>query len=376
MKADFVIVGAGIYGVATAWSLATRGASVLVLDAQTVAAGASGGAGKRGVRANGRDIRELSLMREAYELWPSLHESLGAPTGYERVGHLRLYERFHDIGEADVRARVQSAHGIPTRHLDVAGLRDVEPGVSERVLGALHAPLDGVADHNATTAAYAAAATRAGAVIRTGARVVDIARDGSRAVRVTLDGGEVVEVGRELVLLVNGGTEAILEKHFDCRLPIWTIYPQVVLSTPATVAPFTSYVGHASRPVALKMVPGNVVMLSGGWRGRRNPESGRGETTAANIAGNWAEASALFPSVAQLSAAEGTADRPETNALDQIPIIDRVPGCSNVLVGCGWTGHGWAIAPAAAPHLAEWALSGRAPAALAPFTLQRFSTGA
>lgn len=376
MKADFVIVGAGIYGVATAWALAIRGASVLVLDAQAVAAGASGGAGKRGVRANGRDIRELALMREAYEVWPRLHEMLGAPTGYERVGHLRLYERFHDVGEAEVRARVQSAHGIPTVHLDASAVRDVEPGVSERVLGALHAPLDGVADHNATTAAYAAAAMKAGALIRTGAHVVDIVRDGTQAVRVRLDDGGVVDIGRELILLANGGTEEILGTNFDCRLPIWTIYPQVVLSTPATVAPFTSYVGHASRPVALKMVPGNIVMLSGGWRGRCNPESGKGETTAANIAGNWAEAAMLFPSVAQLAAAAGNADRPETNALDQIPIIDRVPGCDNVLVGCGWTGHGWAIAPAAAPHLAEWALSGSAPAALRPFTLKRFSTGA
>ena len=38
--------------------------------------------------ANGRDIRELPLMREAYDLWPNLHEVLGAATGYERVGHL------------------------------------------------------------------------------------------------------------------------------------------------------------------------------------------------------------------------------------------------------------------------------------------------
>ena len=372
MKAEFVIVGGGVYGLATAWALATRGASVLVLEAGEPASGASGGLGKRGVRANGRDLRELPLMREAYDLWPRLHELLGAPTGYERVGHLQLYERYHDVGQADVRARVQSALGIPTVHLEGPRVHEVEPGVSERILGALHAPLDGIADHNATTRAYAQAAMRAGAVIRTGAVVTGVAREGARAVRVTLDSGDSVEVGRELLLLANGGTERLLSSSFGCRLPIWTIYPQVVLSTPAQAPPFTSYVGHASRPVALKMVTGNVVMLSGGWRGRWNGETRRGETTAANIAGNWAEAVALFPSLSGLTAAEGTADRAETNALDQIPIIDRVPGTTNVLVGCGWTGHGWAIAPAVAPYLAEWALDGLAPAALAPFTLARF----
>lgn len=372
MRADFVIVGAGIYGLATAWTLATRGASVIVLDANDVAAGASGGLGKRGVRANGRDIRELPLMRESYALWPVLHETLGAPTGYERVGHLQLYERHHDIGQAEARARVQTALGIPTTHLEGTRVRDVEPGVSSRTLGALHAPLDGIADHEATTRAYASAAQKAGAVIRTGARMVDVVREGGRVVRVTLATGDVVEVGRELLLLVNGSTGDLLERTFACTLPIWTIYPQVVLSTPAAVAPFTSYVGHASRPVALKMVPSGAVMLSGGWRGRLNADTGRGETTEANVAGNWAEAVALFPAIGALSPAEWTSDRAETNALDQIPIIDRVPGTSNVLVGCGWTGHGWAIAPAVAPHLAQWALDGTAPAVLKPFSLARF----
>lgn len=373
MRADFVIVGGGVYGLATAWTLATRGASVLVLEAGEVAAGASGGLGKRGVRANGRDIRELPLMREAYDLWPRLHETLGAPTGYERVGHLQLYERYHDIGQADVRARVQQALGIPTTHLDsLDRVRGVEPGVAGRVLGALHAPLDGVADHVATTRAYGAAAARAGATIRTGAQVTDIVRDSTRATAVVLASGERVEVGRELILLANGGTADLVARLSSTRLPIWTIYPQVVVSTSAASAPFTSYVGHAHRPVALKMVPGNVVMLSGGWRGRWNPDTRRGETTQASVTANWGEAIALFPAIEQLSIAEGTADRAETNALDQIPVIDRVPGTSNVLVGCGWTGHGWAIAPAAAPYVAEWALSGVAPDALKPFTLARF----
>ena len=373
IRADVVIVGGGVYGLATAWSLATRGASVVVLEAGEVAAGASGGLGKRGVRANGRDIRELPLMREAYDLWPTLHERLGAPTGYERVGHLQLYERYHDVGQAEVRAHVQQALGIPTTHLDALGrVRAVESGVSERVIGALHAPLDGVADHVATTRAYGAAAERAGASIRTGARVTDIVRDGARVTAVVLAGGERVEVGRELLLLANGGTADLVGRLSADVLPIWTIYPQVVISTPAASAPFTSYVGHAHRPVALKMVPGGSVMLSGGWRGRWNPETQRGETTQASVTANWAEVIALFPAIESLAIADATADRAETNALDQIPVIDRVPGCANVLVGCGWTGHGWAIAPAAAPYVADWALEGQAPAALAPFSLSRF----
>lgn len=374
MHAEFVVVGGGIYGVATAWALATRGASVVVLEARDIAAGASGGLGKRGVRANGRDLRELPLMRVSYELWPTLDATLGASTGYERTGHLQIYERHHDSGAAAVRARVQSGMGIPTTHLEGARVRDVEPGLDAKVLGALHAPLDGVADHEATTRAYAHAAARAGATIRTGAEVVRLEREGDRVRGVLLADGTAVGVGRMVLLLANGGTADLLERDLSCQLPVWGIYPQVVRSTPAPRAPFRSLIGHAHRPVALKMIPGGSVMLSGGWRGRWNPETRRGETTPASVAGNWAEAVSLFPSIAELEIAEATADRLETNCLDLVPIIDRIPRASNVLVACGWTGHGWAIAPAVAPLLADWALDGHTPDLLRPFSLSRFTT--
>jgi sarcosine oxidase, subunit beta len=372
MRAAFVIVGGGIYGMATAWSLARRGAEVLVLEARDVAAGASGGLGKRGVRANGRDVRELPLMRLAYDLWPTLQETLGAPTGYERVGHLQLYERHHDVGGAAVRARVQTALGIPTTHLEGAAVREVEPGLTDKVLGALHAPLDGVADHVATTRAYAAAAVRAGAVVRTGAEVTGVVRAGGRVAALTLADGATVEVERDVLFLANGGLVDLMARAFSCALPCWNIYPQVVVSTPAEVAPFRSYVGHLHRPVALKMVPGNRVMLSGGWRGRLNAATGRGETIPASVTGNWADAVAVFPAIAALDIAEATADRAEANSLDLVPVIDRVPDVSNAIVAVGWTGHGWAIAPAVAPLLADWALDGETPALLRPFALSRF----
>lgn len=372
MRAEFVIVGGGIYGVATAWALASRGASVVVLEAREIAAGASGGLGQRGVRANGRDLRELPLMRAAYDLWPTLHETLGGPTGYQRVGHLQLYERHHDVGGAAVRARVQTALGIPTTHLEGAAVREVEPGLTDRVLGALHAPLDGVADHEATTRAYAAAAVRAGVAVRTGAEVTGVERVGDRVSALTLADGTAVEVGRDVLFLANGGLVDLMAHAFSCVLPCWNIYPQVVISTPATVPPFTSYVGHLHRPVALKMVPGDRVMLSGGWRGRLNAASGRGETIPASVTGNWADAVAVFPALADLAIAEATADRAEANSLDHVPIIDRVPGASNAIVAGGWTGHGWAIAPAVAPLLAAWALEGTVPELLRPFALSRF----
>ena len=95
--ADYVIVGGGIYGCTVAWELAKRGEEALLLEAKAIASGASGGLGERGVRANGRDLRELPLMRLAYDIWPVLHEHIGGFTGYRRLGHLHLIEREVDL---------------------------------------------------------------------------------------------------------------------------------------------------------------------------------------------------------------------------------------------------------------------------------------
>ncbi len=371
-SAEFVIVGGGIYGVATAWELARRGPEVLVVEAGQVAGGASGGIGKRGVRANGRDIRELPLMQHAYSLWPKLEQVLGAATGFDAVGHLRLYERPHDVAEAETRARVQSDLGVPTTHLDRAAVLELEPGLSPNVLGALHCPLDGVADHTATTRAYAAAARAEGATIVEGIAVTDVSLGGGRARSVSLEDGSSVDVGRGLLLLANAGVSALVERAWDVALPAWTVLPQALLTDPVSVRPFASLIGHAHRPLSLKMTPDFRVMITGGWRGRWNPVSGVTETIPESVAGNVAQAVEVIPALDGLSVTQAVADRPETISLDGVPIIDRLPHADNVLVAVGWTGHGWAIAPAVAPLLADWAIDGTAPPLLRPFSLDRF----
>jgi len=162
---DYIIIGGGVYGTAVAWEIARRGGEVLLVEAHEIACGASGGLGKRGVRANGRDLRELPLMRLAYERWPTLHEEIDGPTGYERMGHLLFMEREQDLSAAPSLAWMQSQQGISTEFLEGGVVREMEPFVSEQVQAALYCPKDGIADHTATTRSFAKAAMGAGAQI-------------------------------------------------------------------------------------------------------------------------------------------------------------------------------------------------------------------
>jgi sarcosine oxidase subunit beta len=110
-RVDYVVVGAGVVGSAVAWELARAGREVVVLESNTVAGGASGGIGKRGIRTNGRDRRELPLMRRAHELWPALADAIDAPTGFERAGHLQLLDGRDDPVAAQAQVEDQSHAG-------------------------------------------------------------------------------------------------------------------------------------------------------------------------------------------------------------------------------------------------------------------------
>jgi sarcosine oxidase subunit beta len=369
---DFVIVGGGVYGCGVAWELGRRGVDVQLLEADTIAAGASGGLGKRGVRANARDLRELPLMGKAYELWPDLAEKLGGQTGYERTGGLELIEHPTHLQHAESQVWLQRQYGIPSELLDAAEVKAKEPLVSDKVIGAVYCPKDGDADHSTTTKAYAQAADQLGAVIHEQKQVIGFEHAAGRISHVITGDQAVVPVRKAVLLLTNMSSRALVAEHFGLSLPIWELLPQVILTEPLDHQVVQHLIGHSSRRLAIKAVPGGQIMISGGWHGRWNSQTGRGETLSDQIEGNYAEAAAVFPSLADIGIQQASANRPEAISVDDIPIIDHVPGVDNLILATGWSGHGWAIAPAVCELLAVWALTRTRPDLLEPFGLERF----
>ena len=90
-KAQVVIVGSGIIGNATAYYLAKRGASVIVLEGSEIIGNGGSSRNGGGVRQSARDPRELPLAMYAVEhMWPTLSEELDMDVEYAKKGNLRL----------------------------------------------------------------------------------------------------------------------------------------------------------------------------------------------------------------------------------------------------------------------------------------------
>lgn len=379
-ESDVVIVGGGLHGAALAFELASRGTSVTLLERRELASGASGGVGLRGVRTTDRDVRELPLMRLAHDIWPTLDAALGehgspVDAGFRRTGGVCLFDRDEaDDARAMARIRamaaVQTAHGIPAEVVDAESLAGIEPGLADVVAGAIVTPLDGTGDHTRATLAYAAA-RRAGATILEGAEVTAL----EDRTATTADGTEH-RARIAVVVLANSYAPALLEAAFGLRLPVWRINPQMTPVRAAGGFAFRGLVNHVSRIFSAKTIDGGLVMLSGGRSGDWDEAADAGTAPARVAAASVAGAAELAPSLAGAEVVVTDASRPESVSVDGIPIIDRVPGAEGVLFATGWSGHGFAIAPAVARLLAEWVRTGERPALLAPFGLARLSAPA
>jgi sarcosine oxidase subunit beta len=372
---EYIVVGGGVVGTATAWNLASRGAEVTLLEASELACGASGGPGRRGVRAGGRDLRELPLVCRAQELWPELDALLGAPTGYRRNGLLSLY----DVEIAGVagwqslsaRAQAQRAAGVPCDVVDRERLDEMQPGIAEDVRFALYTPNDGTADHPATTRAFAKAAVELGATVLEHTGVAKVTPSGGGSVILHLSTGDCLRATRGVIIAANRSTPRLLSDSVGLTLPLWEKATQITFVAGPPGFALNHQLGHSRRSLSVKMADEGCVMLSGGRPGGWDPVAGVGTADPNVLRTSLADLAATVPALAGAEVLAVDNSRADTSTIDLIPVIDTVPGLDSVFVGTGWSGHGFALAPAVAEALTTWALQGERPDSLRPFTFDR-----
>ncbi|TKA94428.1 FAD-binding oxidoreductase, partial [Cereibacter changlensis] len=88
---DLTVRGAGIFGLATAWAAARRGAKVRLIETVRIGAGSSGGlvgalAPHVPEQWNDKKAFQFDSLAMAEGWWAEVAEASGLPTGYARLG--------------------------------------------------------------------------------------------------------------------------------------------------------------------------------------------------------------------------------------------------------------------------------------------------
>jgi glycine oxidase len=165
-----------------AWRARRRGLSVVVLDRGELGAGTSRVAAGMLAAVAETDAGERPLLElglESAERWPAfaaqLGEVSGVDIGYRACGTLML-ARDRDEAQALERERdLRERFGLRVERLLPSAARSLEPALAPTLRGALHLPDDHAVDPRRVCEALARAAQDAGAVLRPGAEVDELA---------------------------------------------------------------------------------------------------------------------------------------------------------------------------------------------------------
>jgi glycine/D-amino acid oxidase-like deaminating enzyme len=218
-RADVAIVGGGYTGLAAARAIAKSGASVVVLERNTIGWGASSRNGGMVLPGYKTDlpvlVRRLGLERtrvlfrdtlEAIGFVESLIGEEGIACGWARTGHVTLAAKpSHMAGLEESQRLLERDFGYASELIGTERIGE-EIG-SRRYHGGLLDPLAGAVQPAAYVAGLAAAAARHGAVLVERASVAAISRAGG-GFRVQCSRG-AVDAGAVL-LATNGYTDRLL----------------------------------------------------------------------------------------------------------------------------------------------------------------------
>ena len=348
---DVVIIGAGVIGNSIAYHLARMGSHVLVIERGDIASSpAASWASAGGVRRQGRHPAEAFLASEAIARWPTLSEELEANVHYRQGGNLLLAENDEEAARLVDFVREQHVLGFhDVSLLDRQATHEVVPSLHTHILASSYSPADGQANPPLTTRAFAAAAQRHGATYWQHTSVKRLLVSGQRVTGVETDRG-LVQAAQ--VVLAAGAWSDELAAGVGLSLPIKTLALQMLLSTPAPTHILQPVLGTLGRALSLKQLQNGAFFLGGGWPGDPSPNRVTYTTRPVSIEGNWQDACAVLPALAQQDLAQAWCGL-EAESIDGIPFIGPVPNLPGLTLALAFSGHGFAIAPAVGRAVAD-----------------------
>lgn len=347
-RADVAIIGGGLVGCAAAWQLSRKGASVVLIEAGDINAGASGqNAGslhfqiERRFLENGDDLAEqgaqiVALSRHAVSDWATIEADLGTDLHVAMNGGLMVAETAEQVALLERKAERESHEGLAVRTIDGDEARAIAPYLAPGILAANFSADEGHADPRAVTPALADAARREGASVRTATRVRTIARDTGRF---RIEGDGFVLCADQL-LVAAGAWGADICALINIHMPL---YPVALLmnATERTRPMVPHLVQHVGRRLSLKQTHAGNLLIGGGWPSRlaQTQDGGfdlwaKAQMIPESLTGNLLAARDVVPGVTRLNLIRSWTGVTAITS-DQLPIVGPVPRMPGLWVAAG-----------------------------------------
>jgi sarcosine oxidase subunit beta len=365
---DVAIIGSGITGLSTAYSLVSRGCrDIMILEKGSLASGASTRNGG-GVRAQFATEENILLSKWSIQRFKMLGSELNVNFWFRQGGYLFVAETEKELSLLRSTVEFHRRFNLGTRMVDCGEVQAIVPEMAcTSVIGGAFRKGDGILFPFPLLFGYAEHLKRAGVSIEMHCEASAIRRSGTGYELTTSRG----TVSADHVLNAAGGWSSNVAKMMGTIIPTYPARHQIMVSEP--LAPFLD-------PMIVTL--GDGFYMSQGPRGEliggitevgqhKNDPHRSGSDFCRQMSSRIVS---LFPRLGNARMMRQWAGFYDVSP-DANPILDEVPGFERAYLACGFSGHGFMISPAVGEFMASLILGERPPFPREPYRLSRFKAG-
>ncbi len=366
-KAEVAIIGGGIMGVSTAYHLAKRGLSDVVILEKDLLAQASTGLSVGGIRQQFSHPANIRLSQESVKVFERFQEEFGVDIRFCQVGYLFLAQKQETWIEFLANVETQRSLGVPVETLSPQEISRRWPylNVSD-VKGGTFGPRDGYADPYQAAMGYANSARRLGVRIEEKTKVIGIKLKSGRVQGIETSNGPIFS---PVVVNAAGPWAGEVAKMAGLDLPVTPYRRQVFMTKPFAAIP---------KPVPMVIDQDMTFYFRGEDPGILMGMSDPNEPSSfnLNVDRNFMEkvieaAVHRAPVLGKAEILKGWAGLYEVTP-DDNPIIGEVQELKGFFCAVGFSGHGFQQGPAVGLLLSQLILDDRTEFDIMPFAHDRF----
>lgn len=377
---DAIVIGAGVIGSSVAYHLARLGArQVLVLDRLQIGAGTS--TQSSGIlRTHYSVIENVELAKRSWSVFKDFAGYLGdeeASAGLVKCGYLICAPDGPKLEPLRQSLAGQERMGVEVRLLDRDAARELLPIAhfdDAALIG--YEPEAGFADAYLVATGFARAARRLGVKIMEGVNVERLLMDGGKVVGVQTSQGSF-----------HSNTVISTQNIWATDIEQWTGVPTPVKAERHAVLALEGPEAYSFQMPVFKDLGspgmlycrsygGNQMLVSEGTVGETlaAPDNEQGDISMDYVVEVGAQVAERFPSFGEAGLASSWTGVYDVTP-DWNPVLGRLPDVPGLVVGYGFSGHGFKLSPGVGLVLAQEALGLPTEVPLAPYAHERFRSG-
>jgi sarcosine oxidase subunit beta len=364
-KADVVIIGGGVTGCGTAYNLAKKGVTdVVLLERNFLCYGATGRCGG-GIRQQFTTEANIKLAMESVRLFEGLSQELGIDIEYDQGGYLIItYE--DEVDQFKKNVKLQNKMGLKSKFITPEEAREIVPLLNiEPIAGATFCQTDGHANPFKVVQGYARKAAEMGVEINKFTEVIGIETEDDQITAVETNKGTIET---DTVVNAAGAYSRNIAAMLGIDIPNKPYRHEILV---------TESVEHVLDPMVISFKTGiyfsqqKCGAIIGGIGDPDEPSSyniSGGLLFLKRMARTMME---LVPAFGHLNVLRQWAGLYDVTP-DAQPILGWTDGVEGLCQANGYSGHGFMIAPKATELIAELIVDGKTSMPIDDLNLRRF----